>query len=161
MIRDVWFEVAMKLVAVILVAVPGMPSSRVFPVFHAVGTSLKAGCFRPGPLWPGISMGSPNPKTSLWSSLALQCFARIPCPYEEVVEEGSHIATTGTRIRVSILPVHESAVAEVASTESGLKLTLCFTLVTAIAVGTLQPYRQRQAGIQGWIRKQSLGYYKP
>ncbi|CAE7307798.1 inlA [Symbiodinium necroappetens] len=32
----------------------------------------------------------------------------------------------------------------VASTESGLKLTLCFTLATAIAVGTLQPYRQRQ-----------------
>ncbi|CAE7823707.1 inlA [Symbiodinium necroappetens] len=32
----------------------------------------------------------------------------------------------------------------VASTESGLKLALCFTLATAIAVGTLQPYRQRQ-----------------
>ena len=51
---------------------------------------------------------------------------------------------------VSILPVHESALAEVASKESGLKLTLCFTLATAIAVGTLQPYRQRQARIHRW-----------
>ena len=48
MIRDVWFEVAMKLVAVILVAVPGMLSSRMFPVFHAVRTSVKAACIRPG-----------------------------------------------------------------------------------------------------------------
>ena len=56
-----------------------------------------------------------------------------------------------TSVHVSILLVHESALAEVASTESGLKLTLCFTLATAIAVGTLQPYRQRQAGMQGWI----------
>ncbi|CAE7779065.1 unnamed protein product, partial [Symbiodinium pilosum] len=32
----------------------------------------------------------------------------------------------------------------VASSESGLKLTLCFTLATAAALGTLQPYRQRQ-----------------
>ena len=55
MIRDVWFEVAMKLVAVILVAVPGMLSCRVFPVLHAVRTSVKAACIRPGRCGLGFS----------------------------------------------------------------------------------------------------------
>ena len=65
MIRDVWFEVAMKLVAVILVAVPGMLSCRVFPVFHAVRTSVRAACIRPGRCGLGFPWEAQNPKTSL------------------------------------------------------------------------------------------------